>query len=546
MKDYLHQQLSTAIQKLFGIEHQTIFFEKPKVAEHGDIATNIAMQLSKSLKKNPRQIATELIASLQLDSSIVGKTEIAGPGFINFRFTKKYFQNELKNILAANTFFGKNENGKNKTAQVEFVSANPTGPLTVGHGRNAVFGDTVARLLEWSNYNVTREYYFNNAGRQMRVLGDSVRLRYLQLLGDTIEFPKDYYQGEYIIDIAKTLHKEFGDTLRNENAEGKFKQTAESEIFLDIKKTCKRLGIEFNVFFNENSLYETGKVQELIEEFKRIGIAYESEGALWLKKEILGSDKDKVIVKSTGEPTYRLPDIAYHRNKIHRGFDVMIDILGSDHIATYPDVLAALKALGENEGAEKIKVLIHQFVTILQDGEVVKMSTRKANYITLDELMDETNADVVRYFFLMRSIGSHLNFDLKLAKEQSDENPVYYLQYAHARIASIIRFANEQSVVSSQKPEDFSLLKEDAEISLLKLLRTFPELVENVATNYEPHLLCEYLHEVASAFHRFYHDHRVVTDNKELTSVRLALCSGTKIVLGNGLAILGISAPEKM
>ena len=313
-------------------------------------------------------------------------------------------------------------------------------------------------------------------------------------------------------------------------------------LFRSIKKTCKRLGIEFNVFFNENSLYETGRVKELIEEFKRIGIAYESEGALWLKKEILGSEKDKVIVKSTGEPTYRLPDIAYHRNKIHRGFDLMIDILGSDHIATYPDVLASLRALGENP--EKIKVLIHQFVTILQDGEVVKMSTRKANFITLDELMDEVGADVVRYFFLMRSIGSHLNFDLKLAKEQSDENPVYYLQYAHARIASIIRFAEDKGERSNSI--DFSLLKEEAEISLVKLLRTFPEIVENVATNFEPHLLCEYLHEVASSFHRFYHDHRVVTDNKELSSARLALCEGTKIVLGNGLSILGITAPVKM
>ncbi|MBM4165406.1 MAG: arginine--tRNA ligase [Ignavibacteria bacterium] len=551
MKDYLHQNIGSVIQKLFGIENQTIFFEKPKVVEHGDISTNIAMQLSKSLKKNPRQIATELIASLRFDSTIIEKVEIAGPGFINFHFTKNYFQNELRSILATNISFGKNENGNNKTAQVEFVSANPTGPLTVGHGRNAVFGDTVARVLEWSGYNITREYYFNNAGRQMRLLGDSVRLRYLQLLGEQISFPEDYYQGEYIIDIAKNLQKEFGNTLRNENAEGKFKQQAEAEIFEDIKKTCKRLGIVFDVFFNENSLYETGKVKELIDEFKRIGIAYESEGALWLKKEILGSEKDKVIVKSTGEPTYRLPDIAYHRNKIHRGFDVMIDILGSDHIATYPDVLASLRALGENP--EKIKVLIHQFVTILQDGEVVKMSTRKANFITLDELIDEVSADVVRYFFLMRSIGSHLNFDLKLAKQQSDENPVYYLQYAHARIASIIRFASEQGAESIERREksqeqiaNLSLLEESAEIDLMKLLRTFPEVVENVATNFEPHLLCEYLHNVASSFHRFYHDHRVVTDDRELTSARLALCSGTKIVLGNGLSILGITAPERM
>ncbi|MBS4028210.1 MAG: arginine--tRNA ligase [Ignavibacteriales bacterium] len=573
MKEYLEPQIKTACGRTFGAELNSrnipIAFEKPKVAEHGDIATNIAMQLSKTFKKNPRQIATEIVAQLQFDSSIVEKVEIAGPGFINFHFTKNYFQNELKTILEIEKSFGKSFANKGKKAQVEFVSANPTGPLTVGHGRNAVFGDTVARLLEWSGYDVTREYYFNNAGRQMRVLGDSVRLRYLELIDEKIRFPQfsnndasnfanalsvgeipfpeDYYQGEYITDIAKSLHTQFGDSLRNENAEGKFKQQAESEIFEDIKKTCKRLGIAFDVFFNENTLYETGMVKEVIEEFKQRGVAYESEGALWLKKEILGSEKDKVIVKSTGEPTYRLPDIAYHREKIRRGFDLMIDILGSDHIATYPDVIAGLNALGENEGANKIKVLIHQFVTILQDGEVVKMSTRKANYITLDELMDEVGADVVRYFFLMRSIGSHLNFDLKLAKEQSDENPVYYLQYAHARIASIIRFAAEsQEPRPKSQTVDFSMLKEEAEISLIKMLRTFPEIVENVATNFEPHLLCEYLHEVAGVFHKFYHDHRVVTDNKELTSARLDLCSGAKIVLGNGLAILGITAPEKM
>jgi arginyl-tRNA synthetase len=549
MISMLHSLFSASLQAL-SLDDTSLQFEKPKVAEHGDIATNIAMLLAKKVGKNPRQLASDIIAHLDSDTSLIEKIEIAGPGFINIKFTNNFFQQRLKEILAQKNNFGKNEQrNTGKTAQVEFVSANPTGPLTVGHGRNAVFGDTVARLLEWRGFTVTREYYFNNAGRQMRVLGDSVRLRYLQLLGDTLEFPDDYYQGEYITDIAQKLVNECNDGLRNESAEGIFKQKAEAEIFEDIKKTCLRMGIAFDVFYNENTLYASGKVNEVIQELKRRDVAFESEGALWLKKEILGSDKDKVIVKSSGEPTYRLPDIAYHREKIRRGFDEMIDILGSDHIATYSDVIAGLLALGEQKAdVDKIKVLIHQFVTILQDGEVVKMSTRKANFITLDELMDETSADVVRYFFLMRSIGSHLNFDLQLAQEQSDENPVYYLQYAHARIASIIRFSeNQQQIIQNPKTDaDVTLLKEESEILLMKILNEFPEVIENVAVIYEPHLLCEYLHKVAGAFHKFYHDHRVVTEDKQLTQARLALCEGTKIILGNGLLLLGISRPEKM
>ena len=549
MISILHSLFSESLRAL-ALDYSLLQFEKPKVAEHGDIATNIAMLLAKKVGKNPRQLAKDIIAHLTIDATLIEKVEIAGPGFINIKFTNYFFQQRLKEILAQKKNFGKNEQRNiGKTAQVEFVSANPTGPLTVGHGRNAVFGDTVARLLEWRGYTVTREYYFNNAGRQMRVLGDSVRLRYLQLLGDTLEFPTDYYQGEYITDIAQKLVNEYNDGLRSETAEGIFKQKAEAEIFEDIKKTCLRMGIAFDMFYNENTLYESGKVNDVISELKQNGVAFESEGALWLKKEALGSEKDKVIVKSSGEPTYRLPDIAYHREKIRRGFDVMIDILGSDHIATYPDVIAGLLALGEQKtDVDKIKVLIHQFVTILQDGEVVKMSTRKANFITLDELMDETSADVVRYFFLMRSIGSHLNFDLKLAKEQSDENPVYYLQYAHARIASIIRFSeSQQPTANSQQPDaDVTLLKEESEILLMKILNEFPDVIENVALTYEPHLLCEYLHKVAGAFHKFYHDHRVVTEDEQSTQARLALCEGAKIVLGNGLSLLGISKPEKM
>ncbi len=543
MKKYLSLQLSPVLQALGVPESITPTFEKPRTESHGDLTTNIAMIAAKHLKTNPRQLAQQIIEKLKLDSTIVEKTEIAGPGFINFRFSNKYYHAQLADILKKGNQFGKSGTGNKLKTQVEFVSANPTGPLTVGHGRGAVYGDTVARLLEWTGYDVTREYYFNNAGRQMRVLGDSVRLRYLELIGEKIDFPEDYYQGEYIKEVAQHLIDLHGKNLKDEPAEGKFKQQAETEIFDDIKKTLSRIGVKHDVFFNENTLYETGQVKEVIEELRKKDLAYDQDGAVWFKATAFGGEKDKVIVKATGEPTYRLPDIAYHIDKFKRGFEFIIDVLGADHVATYPDVLAGIKALGYDES--KIKVPIHQFVTILQEGEVVKMSTRKANFITLDELIDEVGADVVRYFFLMRGIGSHLNFDLKLAKEQSEENPVYYLQYAHARIASIIRLA-ESKGVNVNKSYDISLLNQPEEISLMKLLSQFPDMVESCAVTYEPHRLAEYLHDVAGSYHKFYHEHRVVGDNLDMTASRIALCLATKIVLANGFAILGITAPEKM
>ncbi len=540
MADYLKKIILNSIQKILGETFSIeIKLEKPKIKEHGDLSTNVALAIAKQLKKNPISIADQIVQKIEIEKSIIEKIEIEKPGFINFFFSKNFYHNELKNILSHGNDYGKNK-FQNKTANVEFISANPTGPLTVGHGRNAVIGDTVANILEWNGYKVTREYYFNDAGRQMKILGESVRLRYLQIGGEKIIFPDDYYQGNYIIEIAEKLKSEFGENLKEEKI---FKEKAETEIFSDIKKTCEKLNICFDIFFNEHKLYKEGKTDEIINEFKKNGSAFEKDGALWLSSNILKSEKDKVIVKSSGEPTYRLPDIAYHREKIRKNYDLIIDILGSDHIATYPDVLAGLCALGEK--TNHIKVLIHQFVTILQNGEIVKMSTRKANFVTLDELIDEVGSDVVRYFFLMRSIGSHLNFDLTLAKTQSDENPVYYLQYAHARIASIIRFASEQGI-SLNKDADISVLDSESEINLIKLLTQFPILLQNISINFEIHLLCEYLHNVAGEFHKFYHENRVVTENENLTSARLLLCEATKTVLGNGLKILGISTPEKM
>jgi arginyl-tRNA synthetase len=543
VKKYLHDSITAALVRL-GISADTpLIIEKPRQAGHGDLTTNVAMVLAKGLQRKPRDLAADILKSMEIDPSLIATTEVAGPGFLNFTFTDKFHRRQLGHLLSSGDRYGRASTGAGRKAQVEFVSANPTGPLTVGHGRGAVFGDTVANLLEWTGYDVTREYYFNNAGRQMRVLGDSVRLRYLGLLGEEVQFPEDYYQGEYIRDIARHLQEEFGDTLRNEPAEGKFKEKAEQEIFADIKATLKSLGIEFQSFYNENTLYTEGKIDEVVEELRRKDLIYELEGATWFRTSRFGRDKDKVIVKGSGEPTYRLPDIAYHREKFRRGYDLMVDVFGSDHIATYPDVLAGVEALGYEVG--KVKVLIHQFVTIMQDGEVVKMSTRKANFVTLDELIGEVGGDVVRYFFLMRGMGSHLNFDLGLARKHSEENPVFYLQYAHARIASILRFAEEEGKLPAGEA-DSDLLREPPEMDLIRRLLDFPEVLESCAAGYEPHRLADYLQEVATAFHRFYHECRVVTDDADLTGARLSLCRAAQIVLRNGFRVFGISAPERM
>jgi len=376
----------------------------------------------------------------------------------------------------------------------------------------------------------------------MRVLGDSVRLRYLELLGQKSDFPEDHYQGEYIKDIAKNIYDKFGDKYINEPAEGIFKETAESEIFADIKKTLERLNIRHKIFFNENTLYEEGKITNTLNTFKEKNLSYEKDGAVWLKLIELGNEQDKVIVKTTGEPTYRLPDIAYHITKFDRGYDLMIDIFGSDHNATYPDVLAGLNAIGYN--SEKVKVLIHQFVTIMENGVVVKMSTRKANYITIDQLIDEVGSDVVRYFFNMRNITTHMNFDLALAKKQSDENPVFYLQYANARISSILKMIENESLKSSV--ENLDLLTSPEEQQLLKKLHQFRNEILLSAEYFESHRICSYLEELAAAFHRFYTFCRIIGTEKKLAEARIALAMATKIVIKNGLSILGVSAPERM
>ncbi|MBO6794814.1 MAG: arginine--tRNA ligase [Balneolaceae bacterium] len=541
MTEYLKEILSASLSQFELDEHPEIHLEAPKDPTHGDASTNLAMMLAKPLRNNPRAIATQIVEGLKYDDRKIASVEIAGPGFINFRYAEDYLFDELQTIINEGAEYGKSTAYSGKKIQIEFVSANPTGPLTVGHGRNAVLGDTVARLMEWTGATVDREYYFNNAGRQMRVLGQSVQARYLEALGKDAEFPEGGYEGEYIKDIAQELANEKGDSL-DDSDWTPFKEKAESAIFADIDTTLKRMNIHMDNHFNEHDLYENGDIESVVSRLREKGLVYDADGATWFKTTEFGKEKDTVLIKSTGEPTYRLPDIAYHANKLDRGYDLCIDVFGADHIATYPDVLSGISALGYNE--EQVDVIIYQFVTIVKDGKPFKMSTRKANFVTLDELMDEVGADVTRFFFLMRSPNTHLEFDIAQAKEAGEKNPVFYLQYAHARICSILRKAEEEYTFVNDV--QLNLLKENAEIALIKTLFKLPKAIQSAAEAKEPHRLINYLNDVASAFTTFYHDCRIIGVDADLAQARIALAKTTAQVLNNGLTILGITAPERM
>ena len=514
----------------------------PKQESFGDLSSNIALLISKQIQKNPLKIAEE-IKKRMLHQNLNDIEEITAtqPGFINFVIKPNYYQNNLKLITKDKESFGKDFKGKGKSANVEFVSANPTGPLTVGHGRNAVIGDTVSNILEWHDYNVTREYYYNDAGKQMRTLGQSVESRYFEYVKKPFEFPNDGYQGEYIIEIAKNIANNHGENLVKNDE--KFLAEAEKVIFGQIENSLNSLGIKFDTFTNEKSFYESGAIKKLLSQLKSKGLVYEKDDATWYKATGVGAKQDKVYIKSTGEPTYRLPDTAYHKDKIKRGYDVIVDVFGADHTDTYPDVLSALRALGLK--TEHVKILIYQFVTLVKNGEKVKMSTRKADFITLDDLVNELSVDVIRYFFIMRSMNTHLDFDLNLAKDQSDKNPVFYLQYAYARICNIIRYGENQGFKFSEK-FDTTLLNESSEIKLLKLMSNFPTMMETALETLEPQTIAIYLQDLASSFHKFYGNCKVITDDEKLSQSRLGLINGAKIIISIGLSILGVSAPEKM
>ncbi len=514
----------------------------PKNNDFGDLSTNIALVLSKDLKVSPIDIANIIAGELdKVKLDTVDTISINKPGFINFKISKEYFQSQISIITNLSDKYGQGIAGIGKSANVEFVSANPTGPLTIGHGRNAILGDVVSNILKWQGYDVTREYYFNDAGRQMRVLAKSVEILYFNLLGKNLPFLEEGYEGEYLIDIAKCILKEDGKGLSKDSLI--FKEKTEKIIFDQIKTSLSRLSVKFNKFVNEKTFYDNGDIKYLLEELEKKNLVYDKNGATWFKTTSLGSDQDRVFVKSTGEPTYRLPDTTYHINKVKRGYDLIVDVFGADHADTYPDIIMALKSLGYK--TEHIKVLIYQFVTLLQNGKKVKMSTRKADFITLDELVDEVGSDVVRYFFLMRSMNAHLDFDLNLAKDQSDKNPVFYLQYAYARICNIIKRVCDLKL-SFEMDYDPSLLNKESEIVLIKYMTRFPEFVDNAYKNLEPQIIANYLQQLATYFHKFYSDCRVINDNNKITQARLRLVKAVKVILGNGFSILGISAPERM
>jgi len=519
--------------------------EVPKERTHGDLAATLALTLARPERKSPRAIAETILRHIDDPQGLIAGSEIAGPGFINFRLAPRFWHEELVALLA-DPALGVVPTGGGCCAQVEFVSANPTGPLTVGHGRNAVLGDTLARLLAAVSYRVEREYYFNNAGRQMKVLGASVRARYQELVGRPVDFPEDGYQGDYIRDVARTLVEKRGASIPDED-EATFRAAAESAIFADIRATQDRLAIRFDHYFNEDTLYSSGAIEAVLRDLEAKGLSAKKDGAVWLCGEKVGLDKDRVLVKSSGEPAYRLPDIAYHQNKLGRRFDLIVDVLGADHIAEHQEVAAALRGLGFDTSS--IRPVIYQFVTLTRHGEQVKMSTRRAEYVTLDELLDEVGSDAARFFFLSRKSDSHLEFDLELAKKRSTDNPVYYVQYAHARIHSLYAQARAQGVDApeSVEAEDLAALDLPEEFELVQLLAGYGEVVEVAARELEPHRVVFYLQELAAALHRFYNQHRVLGDESAArVTARLALLEAVRRVLAAGLGLLGVTAPERM
>ena len=547
MKEYINEILSGAIKKL-GVETRDIEITTPREEKFGDFTTNLPLTLAKELKSSPRKIAEDIIANLEYDKRIE-KVDIAGAGFINFFVGNEIYKDILPQILTVKENYGRSDEFKGKRANLEWVSANPTGPLHAGHGRQVSLGSAIATLLEWVGYDVTREYYYNDAGTQMDNLGKSVHARYMQIMDPDFPFPEDGYHGESINKIAQKIYDDKGDSLKNSEDLAEFKKAGEEYNFNTIKEILARLGIKHDVFYNETSLYKDGKIEELLEAFKEKGQSYENEGAVWLKMdESEGFEKDKVIVKSTGEPTYRLPDMTYHIDKIKRGYDLIIDIFGADHGDTYKEVLYGVRKAGYD--TSNIKVIIHQMVTFKKGAESVKMSKRSGDAYLLDELLDDVGVDATQFFFVMRGANTHLDFDLELAKEQSDKNPVYYLQYAHARICGILRNADDNlPEYKNVKPGEINLnlISTPEEIKLLKTLSQFPEVVSSSAETFEPHKIITYLNEVAGNFHSFYHHDRVINlDEKELSLVRLQIILAVQQVLKNGFKIIGITAPERM
>lgn len=546
MEKNLREVLQRAVKKL-GVGDAVIEIEIPREEKFGDFATPVAMGLSRVLKKPPRKIAEEIVLSIE-EKDEFERIDIAGPGFINFTYAKDFLSAELKILLSEKERYIRKDVGKGKRVQIEFVSANPTGPLHLGHGRGAAVGAALSNLLEAGGYEVEREYYINDAGRQVKLLGLSVFAKYQQLLGLEYPFPESGYRGDYVEGIARQVIDRYGSKYSEmsfREAEDFFTDFSYREMLAGIENDLKDFKIVFDTWQSERELYAKNDVEGAIDDLRHRRHLYEEDGALWFKATAFGDDKDRVIIKSDGEFTYFASDIAYHRKKIEKGFDEIVDIWGADHHGYIPRLNAVIQALGYPP--EHLKVLLVQMVTLLRGGKPVQMSKRAGEFVTLREVMDEVGSDTTKFIFLTRRPDSHLEFDLEAAKEQSAENPVFYVQYANARINSIFVRAREKGVdTAGFEGANLSLLSTPEELRIIKKLLAYPMTFEGALIAHEPHRITFYLQELAGLFHPYYNKYKVVTDEAALSQVRLALCEAIRIVLKDGLHILGLSAPERM
>ncbi|MDP2911892.1 MAG: arginine--tRNA ligase [Candidatus Omnitrophota bacterium] len=537
--------IKNAVKKAFpeipdNVIGESLSLEIPKEKKFGDFSANIAMRLSKELRKPPFEIAGSIIKNIE-KSSCIQDVKVEKPGFINFYISNKAVVAALEDIIKEGAEFGASGIGKDKKVQIEFVSANPTGPLTVAHGRQAAIGDSLARILKFCGYDVVKEYYVNDEGVQIQALGKSVKARLMEALGEKSEFPENGYKGKYIYDIAKTLSDSVSrQDRRLTESDDFFMEHASGEILKTIIKDLDDFGVHFDVWYSQKALAKSGKVEKAVDDLKKKEFLYEQDGATWFKSTGLGDDKDRVIIKSDGSYTYLTPDIAYHKEKFEKGYDRIINIWGPDHHGYINRIKAACQAMGYDK--EKLSILIAQLVTLYRDGKPVKMSTREGEFITLREVMDEVGRDAARFFFIMRRVESHLDFDLALAKAQTLDNPVYYIQYAHARISSIIEFSKDVN----PNLENLILLDKEQELDIVKALMHYPKIVEAAASNLEPSILLTYLQDLAGLFHSYYNAYRIVTDDKPLTEARITLIQAVKKVIASGLGLLGVTALEKM
>ncbi|PSA95152.1 arginine--tRNA ligase [Bacillus atrophaeus] len=550
MKDVLKEEIKAAVLKAGLAEESQIpkvILETPKDKTHGDYSTNMAMQLARIAKKAPRQIAEDIVASFDKGKASIEKLDIAGPGFINFYMDNQYLTKLIPSVLEAGEAYGETNIGNGERIQVEFVSANPTGDLHLGHARGAAVGDSLCNVLAKAGYDVSREYYINDAGNQINNLALSVEVRYFEALGLEKEMPEDGYRGEDIIAIGKRLAEEYGDRFVKEEESERQKFFREYGLKYELEKLrvdLENFRVPFNVWYSETSLYENGKIDKALEALRKQGHVYEEDGATWFRSTTFGDDKDRVLIKKDGTYTYLLPDIAYHKDKLDRGFDKLINVWGADHHGYIPRMKAAIEALGYQKGTLEVEII--QLVHLYKNGEKMKMSKRTGKAVTMRDLIEEVGLDAVRYFFAMRSADTHMDFDLDLAVSTSNDNPVYYAQYAHARICSMLRQGEEQGLTPAADL-DFSAVNSEKEYDLLKTIGGFPEAVAEAAEKRIPHRVTNYIYDLASSLHSFYNAEKVIDpENEEKSRARLALMKATQITLNNALQLIGVSAPEKM